>query len=252
MADEPGTAGLADRRREYQEALWRYREDPFYTRLGKVVSASVLTGQAGLLLVSLREDLGWLPALLALALAWLAADLLGGVVHLLMDHHDRYTGRLGPLVAAFHLHHQQPRYEEKSLARVYIHESGFKLWLPFFLAAGLGLGLAGWLDGLPLRVWAWTGILSSVAEVSHFLVHARRRPWADWLAAAGLLLSRRHHSRHHREDNVGYAFLNGWSDPLLNAVARRWFPGYRNGTDRHARQDGGTTGMEAEESERSG
>lgn len=211
--DGSATARLESKRREYREALRRYREEPFYARLGGLVSATVLAGQAGLLALSLQDTLGWVSALLALALAWPLADLMGGVVHLLMDHHDRYTGQLGPLVAAFHLHHQQPRYEEKPLARVYIHESGFKLWLPFFLAAGLGLGLAGWVDGLPLRLWAWTGILSSVAELSHFLVHARRRPWADRLAAMGLLLSRHHHARHHREDNVGYAFLNGWSDP---------------------------------------
>ena len=235
--DEP-TVTRTGKREEARQALARYHSDPFYARLGNAVSWAVLTGQGLLLLLTFRDTLGWGVALLALALAWLAADLLGGVVHLLMDHHDTYTGRLGPLTAAFHQHHTRPRYEEKPLPQVYFHESGFKLWLPPFLALGAGLALAGGLGPFALRVWAWTGVLSSVAEVSHYLVHSHHRRWAEVLASAGLLLSRRRHARHHREDNVGYAFLNGWSDPLLDLVARRWFPGYKRGTDLHFRDEG--------------
>jgi hypothetical protein len=53
------------------------------------------------------------------------------------------------------------------------------------------------------------------------------------LRGAGLLLSRRHHARHHRDDNANYAFLNGVTDPLLNVVARRWARGYKRNTDLH-------------------
>jgi len=228
---------LEERRREARQALARYQHDPFYVRLGLAVSWAVVAGQGLLVALTLRDTLGWGLAALALALSWLAADLLGGVVHLLMDHRDTYTGRLGPLTAAFHQHHQKLRYEEKPLPLVYFHESGFKLWLPPFLALGVLLELAGALDPFALRVWAWTGVLSSVAEVSHYLVHGRRRRWAEALATAGLLLSRRRHARHHREDNVGYAFLNGWSDPLLDRVARCGFPGYKAGTDLHFQEE---------------
>ena len=55
----------------------------------------------------------------------------------------------------------------------------------------------------------------------------------DAMRSAGLLLSKRHHARHHRDDNVNYAFLNGLSDPMLNAIARRCSRGYRSTTDLH-------------------
>jgi hypothetical protein len=50
---------------------------------------------------------------------------------------------------------------------------------------------------------------------------------------SGLLLSKRHHGRHHIEDNVNYAFLNGMSDPLINIIAKKLYPGYKSTTDLH-------------------
>ncbi|KAF0125468.1 MAG: hypothetical protein FD189_1561 [Elusimicrobia bacterium] len=53
------------------------------------------------------------------------------------------------------------------------------------------------------------------------------------LARAGLLLDKRRHARHHRDDNVSYTFLNAWTDPLVDRVAARFYAGYKNGTDLH-------------------
>jgi hypothetical protein len=150
-----------------------------------------------------------------------------------MDHHAHYLGWTGPLTAAFHLHHKTPRYQDKALVAVYIHESGFKLWLPVYLGAVLALAFQPGLPPALLRLLALVGVLSSVAELSHYLCHNSHARWARALATAGLLLSKRRHARHHREDNVGYAFLNGWSDPLLDLLARRFFRGYKQGTDLH-------------------
>ncbi|MFA7330001.1 MAG: fatty acid desaturase CarF family protein [Candidatus Delongbacteria bacterium] len=226
---------LQQKQREFRAALARLESRPVYRLLGWAVSGAVLAGQAALMGLSLQRPVGWPAGLLLLAAAWLLADLLGGLVHLIMDHHQRYTGFFGPLTAAFHLHHRTPRYQDQPLWRVYVHESGFKLWLPPFLA--LGLALADPLGPAGLRLWAWVGLLSSVAEVSHYLCHNSGARWARSLAAAGLLLPRREHARHHREDNVSYAFLNGWSNPLLDILARRGFPGYKQGTDRHFQPD---------------
>lgn len=224
-------SALALKQREFRAALARYEGEAAYRRLGWAVSAAVLLGQGALLVRSCQDSLGWAWSLSILPLAWWLADFLGGAVHLWMDHRDDYRGFFGPLTAAFHLHHRTPRYQDKPLWAVYIHESGFKLWLPPFLLAGWLL--AGLLPPIGLRIWASVGVLSSVAEVSHYLCHNSSARWVRWLAACGLLLSRRRHARHHREDNLSYAFLNGWSDPLLDFIARHRFSGYKQGTDRH-------------------
>ena len=49
----------------------------------------------------------------------------------------------------------------------------------------------------------------------------------------GILLSKRHHAVHHLRDNISYAFLNGVSDPLINAIAARFSRGYKQHTDLH-------------------
>jgi hypothetical protein len=46
-------------------------------------------------------------------------------------------------------------------------------------------------------------------------------------------MSKRHHARHHLADNVDYAFLNGLTDPLLNVIAKKLYPGYKDTTDLH-------------------
>jgi sterol desaturase/sphingolipid hydroxylase (fatty acid hydroxylase superfamily) len=81
--------------------------------------------------------------------------------------------------------------------------------------------------------FVYVGILSSVAEVSHYLCHTSNSQLTLIFSKYGLLLSKKHHARHHLEDNVNYAFLNGWSDQLLNLIAKQFYPGYKNTTDRH-------------------
>jgi len=42
-----------------------------------------------------------------------------------------------------------------------------------------------------------------------------------------------HHKEHHAKDNVGYAFLNGMSDVLIDKIANKLYAGYQQHTDRH-------------------
>ena len=160
-------------------------------------------------------------------------DLINGFVHLVMDHQDDYTSLVGPLVASFHLHHKIPVYRRRPLILVYIVESGIKIWLVLYLILVWTLLHFGspWppLSYLLILI----GVLSSVAEVSHYLCHSSRSPLARWLARLGLLLSKQHHADHHTLDNRNYAFLNGWSDPLLNVIAAHFFSGYKQNTDLH-------------------
>jgi hypothetical protein len=56
---------------------------------------------------------------------------------------------------------------------------------------------------------------------------------AAFLSDCGLLLSKRHHAKHHLQDNINFAFLNGCSDPLLNRIAAVFSKGYKHNTDLH-------------------
>lgn len=224
---------LGLKQRQFNAAMALYEGRSRYGRVQTAVAVAVLLGQAALAWRALGVPVGWAWGLGAFAAAYLATDFLNGLVHLFMDHNEAYASPVGPFIAAFHLHHRTPRYQDRPLWAVYFHESGFKFWLPAYLLAALALSARPGLPGPLLHGLAWVGVLSSVAEVSHYLCHNSSSRLARALARTGLLLGKRAHARHHREDNVGYAFLNGWTNPLIDRIARCCFPGYKAGTDRH-------------------
>lgn len=88
-------------------------------------------------------------------------------------------------------------------------------------------------DRLLLHILVYSGILSSVAEVSHYLCHTSSSPLAIRLGNCRIFLGKRHHAVHHLQDNRNYAFLNGLTDPLINAIAVGWGRGYKQHTDLH-------------------
>lgn len=227
MSETPHTTAQA----RFNAAMGLYHGRRRY-RWFETLVATANVGLQVLLLVQVATRPSSLFAhALAFALAYVLADFLSGFVHLVMDGNDAYESVFGPLIANFHLHHKVPRYTKRPLWLVYFKESGSKVWLVPFLLAVMGLA-----DVLPGTLWlalAYTGILSSVAEVSHYLCHSSNSRVVKVLAAMGLLLSKRHHEPHHRLDNTRYAFLNGMTDGLIDRIARRWFPGYKQGTDLH-------------------
>lgn len=173
-----------------------------------------------------------------------AADFVNGWVHLHMDHQSQYRSMWGPWIAQFHLHHATPRYRSQAAWRVYVGESGHKIWLALLqLGAGGALlhGLhttqttqtahtSGAVAALALSAFA---VWSCAAEVSHYWAHNGQGPLVQRLQSWRLLLPRAHHMRHHQQDNTHYAFLNGMSDKLLNAIARRCYSGYKQHSDTH-------------------
>jgi sterol desaturase/sphingolipid hydroxylase (fatty acid hydroxylase superfamily) len=228
-----GDPALELKQRQFNAAMERYETEAAYRITGRVVSIANVSLQGVLLFLAWPASIGAPLQLAALAAAFVLADFVNGLVHMYMDANDDYTSIVGPLVAAFHLHHRTPRYREANLLAVYFNESGAKLWLVgFLLLSALAVRT---LPVPPIVAWglAYFGILSSVAEVSHYACHVLDSRWVRLLRGAGLLLSWRHHAPHHGRDNVNYAFLNGLTDPLLNAIARRGSTGYRNTTDRH-------------------
>lgn len=173
--------------------------------------------------------------MISLIAAYAAADFINGLVHMYMDGNDNYESPAGPLIAAFHLHHRTPRYRKNNILLVYFNESGSKIWLAGYLLTAAALIRADLLHHVLSWIAVYTGILSSVAEVSHFCCHVSEARMARRLSCLGLFLSKKHHGRHHSADNVNYAFLNGFTDPLLNVLARKYSPGFKNTTDRHYR-----------------
>ena len=238
--------GVEQKQWQFNAAMERYQDKRIYRWFERAVSVVNVSLQACLVSLALATPIAPLPQLAAFLLAFVLADFAGGLVHMIADSNDHYCGFIGPLVAAFHLHHKRPVYRRSNLFAVYFHESGSKSWLAILL---LLVALAHALVGLPrfaLHLAAYFAVLSSVAEVSHYLCHVPHRRIFDFLARAGVLLSRRHHGRHHHCDNQSYAFLNGMTNPILDRVASVFFAGYKTTTDLHyARYDGENTANRA-------
>ena len=223
---------MDDKQREFNAAMAAYEARPVYRWTGRVVSVVNVSLQLALLVALFRTSPGLVRHLFAGALAFVLADFVSGLVHMIMDNSARYASRVGPLIAAFHLHHKTPRYKRNHLAAVYFNESGSKIWLAVLLVVvGVVHGLAP-LPPFVLALLTYFCILSSVAEVSHYLCHVSPQQ-PSWLARAGIFLSWKHHRHHHADDNRNYAFLNGMTDPILNLVAALFFSGYKHGTDLH-------------------
>ena len=226
-------ARLRLKRAQFNAAMRLYEGRRRYKVFGKLVAAANVSLQAFLLYRASAHSLGPAGHLLVFALACLAADFVNGLVHMHTDCMDDYASIGGPLIAQFHLHHKRPRYKDSPLPLVYFNESASKVWLVPCLAASALLSFWPGVSPALLYGLAYWGVLSSAAEVSHYLAHNSRSPAAAALAHAGLLLDMRRHARHHLQDNVSYAFLNAFTAPLLDPIAAKFYPGYKNNTDLH-------------------
>ena len=221
----------------------KFEHMPVYVWVGHVVSFVNVTLQAVLAVLAFRQPITPVDHVLTFVAAYVLADLVNGLVHMYMDNNDDYLSPVGPLVASFHLHHRTPLYKRNPIPVVYYHESGAKIWLAFFLVAAVGCVWQGVLYGVAAYGIMYFSILSSIAEVSHYLAHDSDSKFARFLGRARILLPIKHHARHHIEDNISYTFLNAMTDPLVDALAKRLYPiGYRQTTDLHyARYTGAGT-----------
>ncbi|MDD5169906.1 MAG: fatty acid desaturase CarF family protein [Syntrophales bacterium] len=224
---------LSVKQKQFNAALELYNSGKTYKFFGIMVSITNISLQTYLLYRAMSFSLGFTRQVAALVVAFVATDFINGLVHVYMDKNDDYESIAGPLIANFHLHHKTPRYKRNLLPIVYFNETGSKVWLVGYLLAVVVLLEASRLDHAVLCTLVYIGVLSSVAEVSHYLCHSSNSAAAGFLAGIGLLLSKRHHAKHHVEDNTSYAFLNGVTDPLINLIARRYSGGYKNTTDLH-------------------
>jgi sterol desaturase/sphingolipid hydroxylase (fatty acid hydroxylase superfamily) len=224
---------LEIKQQQFNAAMELYEKSATYKRIDASVAIMNITLQFILLYQALTLPLNLWWQLVSLVTAYCLTDFLNGLIHVYMDNNDNYTSFTGPLVAKFHLHHKIPRYKDNNLFTVYFNETGSKVWLVFYLAALVTLSSFSVVNSVFLCILIYIGILSSVAEVSHYLCHNSTAPTALFLMRIGVLLSKRHHARHHLEDNANYAFLNGMTDPLINFIADRLHLGYKKSTDLH-------------------
>lgn len=218
---------------QFNTAMERYEHRPTYKRIDKTVAIVNIALQIMLLSRIIPLAISPWQQAASFVLAFFLTDFINGLIHMYMDRNDNYESFAGPLIAKFHLHHKNPRYKDHNLLVVYFNETGSKVWLVFYLSAVTALSYMPGMNPVMLHVMVCFGILSSVAEVSHYLCHNSQAPAVFFLARTGILLSKKRHARHHLADNVNYTFLNGMSDPLVNFIAGKWSPGYKKGTDLH-------------------
>jgi sterol desaturase/sphingolipid hydroxylase (fatty acid hydroxylase superfamily) len=230
---ETPTVELSAKQQQFNAAMELYTSKSRYRILGLTVSILTISLQCCLLYRIWPNSIGIGGQVVSLLIAYLLTDFINGLVHMYMDNNDRYDSFDGPLIANFHLHHRSPQYKQHNLLVVYFTESGSKIWLVGYLLLVLCLQNVFVIHPVVSYTLVYIGILSSVAEVSHYLCHSSTSAAAAFLASCGLLLSKRHHARHHLQDNCSYAFLNGFSDPLLDRIAAVLCTGYKQRSDLH-------------------
>lgn len=222
---------------QFSTAIELYKNNPWYSRFELLVSCSIVFFQMLSLYYLIHAYDGNSTFLIigAFILSYLITDFINGIIHMYMDNNTQYSSIAGPFIAAFHLHHAKPKYTHQHPLKVYFFESGTKFWLLGYLFVLLCLQHTVSLPyGLNCCL-IFTGILSSVAEVSHYWSHnaSKDNKVIYMLQKYHLLLSKKHHINHHRFDNTHYAFLNGITDPLINIISRYYYDGYKDNADNH-------------------
>ncbi|MDF1827303.1 MAG: fatty acid desaturase CarF family protein [Legionellaceae bacterium] len=233
------TSGMIHKSHQFESALKKYHAVPWYKHIQTLLSWVVVCTQilSLIYLIQTYTAPSFASCIITLICAYIATDFINGLVHMFMDNNTHYTSCVGPFIADFHLHHYKLSYQQKHPIKIYFTESGYKAWLAFYLLLLVCLQHARILPcNLELGLVA-VGILSSVAELSHYWCHqpTTNHRVIRFLQKYRLLLSLEHHRQHHVHDNTHYAFLNGVSNPLLNIIARKYFKGYKHYSDQYVR-----------------
>jgi Lipid desaturase domain len=207
-------------------------------------------------LVYALGHVGWLM-LPALLVGWYCADMLSGIVHMVMDYHPCRTGvgfdrlyfyagsreseeylamlrathsRVNPferLVYDFKNHHPRPDALGRRTILRQIGSTVVAGSLPFSILLNIACltgAVPGWL--------AW-GALSflvggTFAQYFHGTLHRSDNPWIiSAMRRVHLLMSPEAHQLHHDTLRRDFSTNTGWSNPVLNAVfntayARGW------------------------------
>jgi hypothetical protein len=221
------------KQKQFNSAMELYENRKRYKLFGRFVSIINISLQIYILSRVLTLAIGFWWQIVSVITAYVITDFINGLVHLYMDDNENYESLAGPFIANFHLHHRTPRYHDNNLLIMYFNETGSKMWLVFYLVAVAILFHLPNTNPVLLYTLTYIGILSSIAEISHYLCHNSNSAVVMFLIHIKLLLSKREHAKHHIKDNVSYTFLNGITNPLVDFIAKMFFTGYKKKTDLH-------------------
>jgi hypothetical protein len=193
--------------------------------------------------------LDWRMAPAALA-GWYLADLMSGVVHMYMDYKPCAPGRGLADLYFYQGSRDTEAYlslQSRVYARINLFEKivfDFKKHHPlpdllgrhgvfhlmktpvFFITLPLSLELNVLFAVWRAPSWLIVGVLallvgSSLTQYFHGSLHRDRCAWpVGVLRRAGLLMTPRAHALHHETLVRDFAVINGWSNPVVNALAR--------------------------------
>lgn len=174
--------------------------------------------------------------LLYILVSWLIADVITGIIHWWQDHYlldDSKYKIFASISKDNTLHHSKPE------AMGYL-----PMWQNVNTSAPYGLiaALILFLVGAPLIVWL-SIFFSSFGNLVHRFAHVPRNKVPvviQWLQMAGLFISAKHHSVHHREvtissrqkpiislirkenSNTRFCPMTNWMNPVLDFI--KFFP----------------------------
>jgi len=198
-----------------------------YSRRHRAVEIASIVAVFGLLIAfgirvgqTVDTPLGWVGLAITLLAAYIATDVISGVVHWAGDTigHEQVPF-LGPnFIRPFREHHT----DQKDITRHdFIETNGnncivvlVPLLGAYFLSPRVGFGffLAAFV--------AFTGLFVVATNQFHKWAHDDSPPWiARPLQRWGLILSPQHHDIHHAAPHdKHYCITVGWMNPILNGV----------------------------------
>ena len=221
---------------------------PWHVMLATLLSLLANLAMAG------APTWAWIPAALA---AWYIADMVSGVVHMVMDYkpcrqglglnrlffyegsresddylalRSKVWAQIGPiekLIYDFKNHHPRPEALGRRPMLVQIGSTIMFGTLPASLALNLlayFLSLPGWLIFGAVVLF----VASTFAQYFHGTLHREENPTiVHAMRAIGLLMTPAAHEKHHSTLTRDFATNCGWSNPLVNrlfavAIRRRW------------------------------
>ena len=190
----------------------------------------------------------WLIA--AVLVGWFLADLMSGVVHMVMDYRPSPTGvgldrlyfyegsresgeylalrratfaRLTPIQRItydFKNHHPRPDALGRRPMLVQLGATVLFTTLPVAVVANVLLALAGW-PALPTAALVSFLTGATFAQYFHGTLHRQDNAWPiGAMRRLRLLMRPEDHRRHHETLTYDFSTINGWSNPVLNAVFR--------------------------------
>src|SRR3990167_465873 len=161
---------LANKIKDYEAAIEKYKNISWYTRIEIFFSIVVMTLQIVTIVTLFHQynATSFIAIIFTLLISYFFTDFINGLVHMIVDNNQSYSSIVGPFVAAFHLHHVKLTYQNKHPLKIYFYESGHKIWLVFYLIMISTLQLLTHLNFCLNLCLVGIGVLSSIAELSHF------------------------------------------------------------------------------------